>query len=115
MSTLFPKTIAYKQVTFTRDSHGRAVNSETDATFQGSVQPVSGKEFENLEDGRKDFGTVKVYSSTRLNVSLEGSNKRGDLITWQNQQWELGQELIYQNSLIPHYKYFAFFRKEPVV
>lgn len=111
MSTLFPKTISYKQVT------GSYVNGvwtpiEADSTFEGSVQPMTGKDLVSLVVGREDLGKVKVYSDSKLNVSLEGSNKSGDKIIWQGQIWEIIQELQYQNDLIPHYKYIGEYRGE---
>lgn len=111
MSTLFPKTILYKQVTGSYVS-GVWTPSEGDSTFEGSVQPVTGKDLVNLNVGREDRGKVKVYSDTKLNVSLEGTNKSGDKVIWQDQIWELIQELQYQNGLVPHYKYIGEYRGE---
>lgn len=111
MPTLFPQTI---------QAHRRAgsyvgprwVAADIDFTFEGSVQPVTGKEFETLAIGRQDGGILKVYSDSLLNVSKEGNPQTGDWFTWDGRQWELCAELPNQNSLIPHYKYIARERGE---
>jgi hypothetical protein len=110
MSTLFPKTISYKAVTGSYVS-GIWVKSEATGTFEGSVQPVTGKDLETLPTGRGDRGIVKVYSGTQLNVSRADTDNSGDIVIWEGKEWEIIQELPYQNDLIEHYKYFAEFRK----
>jgi len=109
MSTLFPKTISFKRRTgvFT---DGVYVTNETDSSFVGSVQPLTGKEIETFVAGRADKGHVKVYSATRLNVCAEGQLNSGDVVIWQSQKWEVIYEMINQNDLIEHYKYIAEYR-----
>jgi hypothetical protein len=111
MSTLFPETISYNQVTGSY-VEGVWTPGSAGSTFEGSVQPLNGKDLQSLNIGREDRGLVKVYSGSRLNVSLEGSNKSGDEVIWKGQIWEIVRELQYQNDLIPHYKYFAEYRRE---
>ena len=72
MSTLFPRTISYKHRT-AELVNGVWEFSETDGTFTGSVQPLTGKELQFLPEGRRDIGLMKVYSNTPLSVSVEGS------------------------------------------
>ena len=106
MSTLFPRTIGYKH------RNAELVNgvwefSETDGTFTGSVQPLTGKELQFLPEGRRDIGLMKVYSNTPLSVSVEGSNTPGDIVIWAGRKWEIIRELVFANDLINHYKYIA--------
>lgn len=106
MSTLFPRTISYKH------RNAELVNgvwefSETDGTFTGSVQPLTGKELQFLPEGRRDIGLMKVYSNTPLSVSVEGSNTPGDVVIWAGRKWEIIRELVFANDLINHYKYIA--------
>lgn len=106
MSTLFPRTIGYKHRT------AELVNGvwefiETDGTFTGSVQPLTGKELQFLPEGRRDIGLMKVYSNTPLSVSVEGSNTPGDVVIWAGRKWEIIRELVFANDLINHYKYIA--------
>ena len=111
MSTLFPKTIDYIS-----GSGGSYVNgvfvpgAPVASTFQGSVQPMSGKEIQSFSWARKDTGHVKIYSGTPLPISTEGGDTKGAVVEWQSQLWEVVHELKNQNDLIPHYKYIAEYR-----
>lgn len=109
MSTLFPKTINYLAVTFTRVK-GKVSRTETPGTFVGSVQPVTGKDIDAEQVGRVDIGKVKIYSNTPLNVAIEGTANSGDIVIWQNKKWEVLALLDNQNDLINHYKQIAEFR-----
>lgn len=106
MSTLFQRTISYKHRTADL-VNGVWEFSETDGTFTGSVQPLTGKELQFLPEGRRDIGLMKVYSNTPLSVSVEGSNTPGDVVIWAGRKWEIIRELVFANDLINHYKYIA--------
>jgi hypothetical protein len=106
MSTLFPRTIGYKHRT-AELVNGVWEFSETDGTFSGSVQPLTGKELQFLPEGRRDIGLMKVYSNTPLSVSVEGSNTPGDIVIWAGRKWEIIRELVFANDIINHYKYIA--------
>ena len=106
MSTLFPRTISYKHRT-AELVNGVWEFSETDGTFTGSVQPLTGKELQFLPEGRRDIGLMKVYSNTPLSVSVEGSNTPGDVVIWSGRKWEIIRELVFANDVINHYKYIA--------
>ena len=106
MSTLFLRTISYKHRT-AELVNGVWEFSETDGTFTGSVQPLTGKELQFLPEGRRDIGLMKVYSNTPLSVSVEGSNTPGDVVIWAGRKWEIIRELVFANDLINHYKYIA--------
>lgn len=112
MSTLFPKTISYNEITGGYVSGIWTPNAPVAKTFEGSVQPITGKDLVALEVGREDLGKVKVYSSTPLKVSTEGREYSGDIVIWQDKEWELIQAMDFQNDLINHYKYIAEFRKD---
>ncbi len=115
MSTLFPKTITIEVETGGgyNAGTGKWVDGViTEPTFEGSVQPMTGKEVKSYDYLRQDVGYVKIYSSTQLNVSIKDGDTPGDIVTWQGDTWELVKELKYQNDLIPHYKYFGAYRGE---
>ena len=106
MSTLFPRLLKYIHRTgaFVK---GTWVVSESDATFTGSIQPVTGKDTFSLPELRRDMGSVKVYSNTPLSVSTEGGHSPGDLVRWGGHCWEIYVALPFQNGLLDHYKYLA--------
>lgn len=106
MSTLFPHTIAVLKRTGSR-VNGKWTETSVATNVVGSVQPVSGKETQFLPENRRDAGVMKIYSNTPLSVSIEGSNTPGDIVIWAGKKWEVFQELVFQNGLIPHYKYLA--------
>jgi hypothetical protein len=111
-TTLFGKTQNYKQVTFTRSrtDRGKTKYKYVDGTFNGTIQPVSGKDLEIFPDGRRDEGVVKVFSGSKLNVGIEGTKYSGDVVFYGGHKWEITRALPFQNNVIPHYKYFAEFR-----
>jgi len=108
--TLFAKTIpyTYESNLGAFSNKGRWVDGTPgSSSFQGSVQPMSGKEIDALGIGRVDGGYVKVYSDTQIPVSEKGGKEKGAIITWNGRKWEAVQELGFQNGIIPHYKYVA--------
>jgi hypothetical protein len=113
MGTLFPKTIPFEYDTpgSYSGAGGEWVPGATiTSTFQGSVQPMSGKEIESLPANRRDMGMSKIYSSIPLPISTEGGDTKGAFVIWLSKKWEVVYEMENQNSLIPHYKYAAQYR-----
>ena len=111
MSTLFPKTIVFKRVAGTLDPNtGLWSFTPGTYTFQGSVQPLSAQEIEALPIGRRDLGMMKVYSSDRLLVSKEGTQTPGDIVVWDNKEWEIVGEEANLNDIISHFKYYAQYK-----
>jgi hypothetical protein len=115
MSTLFPKIISIEV-----ESGGDYDNTTgkwvpgviTTTTFTGSVQPMTGKEVKSYEYLRQNIGHVKIYSSSKLNLSVKGGDTPGDIVLWLGKKYEVVKELEYQNDLINHYKYIAAVRDE---
>lgn len=106
MSTLFPHTISVLKQVGER-VNGRWAAAGTPQNITGSVQPLNGRDLQFLPEGRRDTGSVKVYSSTPLSISSEGSETPGDIVIWHGGKWEVYAELAHQNGLINHYKYLA--------
>lgn len=107
MSTLFPRTIVVRHRTGSLVKGVWVQGQVESGTFVGSVQPVRGKDLDLLPIGRRDTGSVKVYSNTPLEVASEGGNQPGDIVVWQGRQWEVVASLPYQNGVVDHYKYLA--------
>lgn len=99
------------------NTDGEALIAEQNASgdtfyIRGSVQPITGKDMDSLPIGRSDIGRVKLYTSTKLEVGVTGSDNTGDLIQYDGRVWEVIQESTYANGLIAHYKYIAEYREE---
>lgn len=107
MSTLFPRTLVVRHRTGSLVKGVWTPGPVESGTFIGSVQPIRGKDLDLLPIGRRDIGSVKVYSNTPLAVSIEGGSQPGDIVVWQGRQWEVVASLPYQNEVISHYKYIA--------
>lgn len=115
MSTLFPTVIPIETESNGRydPATGKWISGALSfISFEGSVQPMSGREVKSYEYLRQDVGYIKIYSSSQLNVNIRGGDNSGNVVLWQGDRWELVKELKFQNSLIPHYKYFAAYRED---
>lgn len=111
MGILFPETNTKKSTA--SGAYVKGVwtpGSETLSNIIIDVQPVTGNELESLEIGRRDLGKVKAYSNISLNVADEKNKINGDIIVYDNRNWEIISRLPYQHGLINHYKYFAEYR-----
>lgn len=107
MSTLFPHSLVVQHRSGSLVKGVWTPGPVESGIFVGSVQPVNGKDLDLLPIGRRDTGSVKVYSNTPLAVATEGGTTPGDVVVWQGRQWELVAALPYQNGVINHYKYLA--------
>lgn len=75
--------------------------------ISGTVQPVEGEELQFLPENRRETGTIKIFTSSDLNVSAEGMDISSDYVIWEDKRWEIVSKRAYGNGLIPHYKYYA--------
>lgn len=82
-----------------------------DFTFLGTIQPMTGKEIESMVGARETQGMVKIYTGDDLQVSKEGTDETGDIIIFDEAEYELVKEMPYTSNLINHRKYAAAFRK----
>jgi hypothetical protein len=71
---------------------------------RGTVQPFNGKETVPAVAASRNTGTVKVYSSERLDFRSEDGNGLG-YVRCGGFLYELVDELPNLNGLIDHYKY----------
>ncbi len=109
MSTLFPIQIdiIVRTSTLTR---GEYVVTETPGTITGSVQPLpnrADKDMKDLPTGRVDYGRLRVYTSSRLKVGVEGGAGVGDIVVWEGYRYEVVREITYQMRILPCYKYIC--------
>lgn len=108
--SLFPQAIPYRRDTGGYDSRGIwETTSSATGTVQGSMQPASGDDLEALPENERKTGLYKVYIdfSEQLIAPPEGSNQKGDILTWLGGLYQVTKEAEFNNGLLPHRKYFA--------
>jgi hypothetical protein len=81
-----------------------------DVSIEGSVQPLSGFEVQNLNIGEDNQGLMKLFTDTALKVAEQGTGTKGDVIYWLEDRWEIIKLLAWQNNIIPHYEYVIQYR-----
>ena len=117
--SLFPQPITIVRATrVLNGSTGKWERTETQTTLTGSnggtIQPATtqnaGQYFASMEPGRKNTGTIVIYTRSNLRVDLEGSTDASDLVIWQNTKWEIVQKEARMGIMLPHTKYYAEYR-----
>jgi hypothetical protein len=81
-----------------------------DVFIEGSVQPLSGFEAQNLNVGEDNLGKMKLFTDTELKVAEQGTENKGDMIYWLEDRWEVIALRSWQNNIIPHYEYVVEYR-----
>lgn len=108
MATLFNRSFEFIALPKAqRDVYGKVVPAQaTTRTVRGTVQPLNGKETVPAVAASRNTGTVKVYSTERLEFRSEDGNGQG-FVSCGGYLYELVDELPNLNGLIDHWKYIA--------
>ncbi len=84
-------------------------------TIQADAQPMSSKEVDQLNIGRRELGKIKIYTDETLQLmreSDEGKESNGTYFKFDNGEWyEVIQDITRKGGLINHNKYIAELRK----
>lgn len=107
MATLFSRSFeAVTETASAFNASGEYVRGGFSARkVRGTVQPVTGQETVPSVVLSRNTGTVKIYSSERLEFRREGGDRC--YVRHGSDIYEVVDEAIYQNALIPHYRYYA--------
>jgi hypothetical protein len=78
-------------------------------TIEASVQPLSGKELENLPEGRRKRAAFKLFTDTSLRTV---NQENPDLVRLESASQTQGTEEVYEvitvahwnNAVLPHYE-----------
>jgi len=103
--------IPRKTLTAYRTAAGSFLNGiytpgvETSFSISASVQPASGKTLERLPEGRRLFETVVLFSSDLLYSLDDGTVSAPDQVLVNGKRFEVYSSEIWQNNVLPHYKY----------
>lgn len=108
VSTLFNRVFEYLRMgKLTHDLRGNSIpGTLTTKSVKGTVQPLNGKETIPAVALSRNTGTVKVYSSERLDFRSEDGEGLG-YVRCGGFLYELVDELPNVNGLIDHWKYIA--------
>lgn len=111
--SLFPLPVTVTRSTRTLVS-GVWQKTTTTLTIKADVQPASqangGLAITSTEPGRRDVGTVVIYTTSTLVAPREGTTTSPDVITWMGSLWEITYQQPHQGQLIQHNKYLAEYR-----
>lgn len=109
MATVFNRTFEFIRIPKTEhDDEGRPIPGVvTRRNVRGTVQPLNGKDTVPDSVASRNSGSVKVYSSERLEFRDMDGEGRG-FVKCGEYLYELMDELPYQNmGDISHWKYIA--------
>lgn len=123
MGTFFAKPITVYAVTTTSDRSTKGKMQEVRTLREGIIGTiqqfrgdVAGATRVTLREGAKGTrGRVKIYTPNVLNKAKPGTNIGGDIVVWNNKEWEIIAEGIFDNGIVPHNKYIAEYRREITV
>ena len=103
MSLFNTRSFSYQTVT-SANVEGEMV--ETFGPIQtgtGSIQPLKGRDLENLPELRERGASYWIYTKTELRTALEGSHN-SDHVVFNGKTFEVIKCEPWENSLINHFK-----------
>ena len=109
VATVFNRSFEFIRIgQTTHDDEGSPIPGTPETrTVRGTVQPISGKDTVPDSAASRNTGSVKVYSSERLDFRSVDGNGRG-FVKCGDMLYELMDELPFQNmGSISHWKYIA--------
>lgn len=113
--SLFPQPITIIRSHRVPDGLGRWNHTDTTVTLTGTnggtIQPATtqnaGRYIQSRQEGRRDVGTIVIYTRSNLNAPIEGSETAPDRIIWDSSVWEIVQKEAHMGIALPHTKYYA--------
>lgn len=76
----------------------------TPINIKASFQPIKGEDLQNLPEGVRSSNIFKIYTKTEVKNVKQGTDRRGDLITFKGVAYEAIQVFPWQNGTMNHYK-----------
>jgi hypothetical protein len=77
------------------------------STAYGSIQPISGRDRELLEEGTRARGRFVFHTETTLNIVSSTTPARGDTVSFEGRDYEVVADLNWtaHTSGLPHHTY----------
>jgi hypothetical protein len=85
-----------------------------ETNFKGTAQPASGKTLELLPEGKRNSETITIYAPISMDFSTAEprDQKTGDIIVWENRNYEVQIARKWNNGILPHWELVAIRIKE---
>ena len=79
--------------------------SEADIAITASIQPATGKDLQNLEQGRRNGAVYAVFTDTAIQLTEQGATPtKADQLTIGGIRHEAVHVEPWANNVIPHYR-----------
>lgn len=110
---LTPRFLSVGSVCLTvkRKTAGSYVNSrwqegtETTIKIKANVQPnLSGRDVRTLPEGDRSKKTIKLYTTSDINVAEQGELLEGDKVLWKGEWYEVRATFPYEMGVLNHTK-----------
>lgn len=114
MAVLFPRDITLKSKSEGYyDDDGKWVKgAETDVIIKGDAQPMTQKEIDNLDIGKRNLGKIKIFTDYALKIADDGTNQNGDLIQYDDGSlYEVIGQDPHRSNVLNNTKYIGEYRK----
>ena len=82
--------------------------------FKGTAQPASGKAMEMLPEGKRNNEAITVYAPAGMKFTTADprTQRSGDIIIWEENEYEVQVVRPWKCGLIPHWELLATRDKE---
>jgi predicted nucleic acid-binding protein len=110
MAVLFPKKYTINEL-----SSGEYVDGwwEEGAMFsmeiEADIQPLTGRELESLDVGRRGVGKIRIYTDKDLQIADAAINDNGDIVIYDEKKYEIISKEP-RKGIMNHNKYIAELR-----
>lgn len=122
MSLLF-KRIQYAKNLILTERYGKNTWADDPFTFMGNIQPLTAPEIVAKTEGRISTGMVRVFSESKLQISLEWDSPeagKGTYVQFKGFWYECYHEINWDSGFtqfreLDHYEYMAEIREKIIV
>lgn len=122
MSLLFKKK-QYAKNLILNERFGKSEWEDDPFEFVGNIQALTAPEIINMTEGRISTGMIRVFSETKLQISLEWNapaSAKGTYVQFKGFWYECYHEIDWDSGLpefktLDHYEYMAEIREKVIV
>lgn len=76
-------------------------------TMIASIQRMSAQETQALPEGQRSSEWIKIYTTTKLERTIESEKLKGDVVIWNDREYEVMKVENWGETRMPHYKVLA--------